>query len=95
MSDLVSVQRGSLTESLATDVTDMRLLSSVDILVVQQLIGRGEESGADQALVSLAAVVSQLVRHGVGDRLAGLTVQATVRLLLVALQLRVTRKLPF
>ena len=92
--DLVSVQRGSLTEILTADMTDVWLLPCVDIFVVQQLISRGEQSGTDQALVLLVAVVSQLICHCVGNRLAILTVKATVSLLLVASQLGVAWKLP-
>ena len=94
VSDLVSVQRGSLAETFPTDVTDVRLLTRVDILVVQQLIGRSKESAADQALVSLIAVVSQQVSRRVGDGAAILTVKTAVSLLLMASQRTVIRKLP-
>ena len=56
--DLVPVQGCSLAEIFPTDVADMRLFPRVDIFMVKQLISRGEQSGAHQALVSLTAVVA-------------------------------------
>ena len=94
VSDLVSVQRGSLAETFPTDVTDMRLLTRVDIFMVEKLVGGSKESGADQTLVSLTAVVAQLVGHCVGDGVTALAVKTTVSLLLVASQLGVAWKLP-
>ena len=94
VSDLVPVQRCSLAEIFPTDVTDMRLLTRVDIFMVEKFVGRSEESGADQTLVSLTAVVGQLVGHSVGDGVTALAVKTTVSLPLVASQLGVAWKLP-
>ena len=60
----------------------------------EKFVGGSEESGAEQTLVSLTAVVGQLVGHCVGDGVTALAIKTTVSLLLVASQFGVAWKLP-
>lgn len=93
VSQLVSVQRGSLSEFLPTQVADMRLLTRVNVGVVQQLVGCGEQSLTLAALVSLAAVVTEEVRLRVGGRVASRAEETGVSRALVSLQLQAASEL--